>query len=74
MARIFLAQGISEITRPPGFVLDAEEAEMDIGWAALPDVVEAIFLGQVKNPTLVMGVLALHATICDGRLDGLRPA
>ena len=66
--RIFLARDLEAIARPEGFRLEAEEAEMDTGWVPVGDLVEAIYAGEVMNPTLVAGVLALQLALVTGRL------
>ncbi len=50
--RVFLAQGLAPVPAPDGFVLEAEEADMAVGWADLDDLVEAIKAGRVMNPTI----------------------
>ena len=72
--RLYLARGLSRVERPEDFVLEGEEAEMEIGWASVDDLVDAIFAGRISNPTIVTGVLALKTAIETGRLDTLRPA
>lgn len=72
--RIFLARDLAHVGRPDGFVLDHEEADMEICWVALSDLVDAVFAGQVQSPTMVTGVLALEAARKGGRLDALRRA
>jgi ADP-ribose pyrophosphatase len=72
LARIFLARGLEEVSRPEGFLLEGEEAEMEIGWADLDDLLDAIFHGKLRNPTLAMGVLALKTAMETHRLDNLR--
>jgi ADP-ribose pyrophosphatase len=70
--RLFLARELSEVPRPEGFLLEGEEADMTIHWVGVHEIVDAIFSGKVMNPTLVTGVLALHAALLDGRIDHLR--
>ncbi|GAB3716372.1 NUDIX domain-containing protein [Mariniluteicoccus flavus] len=70
--RIFLATGLREAPRPDGFVLEGEEAHMDVQRVPVDDLVDAILAGRVQNPLLVSGVLALRAA--GDRLDTLRPA
>lgn len=70
--RIYLARGLSHVGRPAGFVLDHEEADMEVCWVALADLVEAVFAGRVQSPTMVTGVLALEAARLAERLDTLR--
>lgn len=70
--RIFLAQQLSLVPRPQDFQLEGEEADMEIGWANLDDLVEAIYAGKIMNPTLVSGVMALKTAQVTGREDRLR--
>lgn len=70
--RVFLARGLSEAPRPDGFVLEGEEADMEVCLVPLEDLVAAIFAGRVQNPTLVVGVLAAHTALRTGRLTELR--
>jgi ADP-ribose pyrophosphatase len=70
--RIYLARDLSPTSRPEGFVLEGEEAEMGLGWADLAETVEGILAGRLQCPTLVAGALALWAA--RDRLDDLRPA
>lgn len=70
--RVFLARGLSEAPRPDGFVLEGEEADMEVCLVPLEDLVAAIFAGRVQNPTLVVGVLAAHTALRTGRLTQLR--
>lgn len=72
--RIYLARGLSAAPAPDGFVADHEEADMEVCWAAREDLVAAVLAGQLQNPTMVAGVLALETARLSGRLDGLRPA
>lgn len=72
--RVYLARDLSDVGRPDGFEPEGEEAEMDVCWAARSDLVDAIYAGQVQNPTMVSGVLALEAARLGGRLDALRTA
>lgn len=70
--RVFLARGLTKVGRPDGFELAGEEAHMELRWAPLSELVSAIYAGAVQNPTMVMGTLALHGALLDGRLDSLR--
>lgn len=70
--RVFLARQLSPAPRPDGFVADAEEADMDVAWIHVDDVVDAIFDGRIGNPTMVAGALALQTALRDGRLGQLR--
>ncbi len=71
--RIFLARDLSAAPVPDGFVADHEEADMEVCWAARADLVDAVFAGQLQNPTMVAGVLALETARLAGKLDELRP-
>lgn len=72
--RVFLARDLSPAPAPDGFVADHEEADMEVCWAARAELVDAVFAGQLQNPTMVAGVLALETARLSGRLDALRPA
>ncbi|HEY5785709.1 MAG TPA: NUDIX hydrolase [Microlunatus sp.] len=56
--RVYLARDLRPADAPDGFVREGEEAEMELSWAPLPDLVEAVLAGSLHNPTLVSGVLA----------------
>jgi ADP-ribose pyrophosphatase len=70
--RIFLARGLSRVDRPDDFVVEHEEADMDVCLVGLDDLVEAIFAGRIQNPTMVVGALAAHTAIRTGRVEKLR--
>ncbi|QIK73669.1 NUDIX hydrolase [Propioniciclava coleopterorum] len=70
--RVFLARGLADAPRPEGFVLEGEEADMEVCLVPLDDLVAAVFAGRVQNPTLVVGVLAAHAALRSGREADLR--
>jgi len=59
--RIFLARDLRAVDAPQGFVKEGEEAEMELSWASLTDLVEAVLAGDLHNPTMVSGVLAAWA-------------
>jgi len=56
--RIYLARDLDAVDAPDGFLLEGEEAHMDIVWAPLPDLVDAVLAGRLHSPSLVAGVLA----------------
>lgn len=58
---IFLARDLHPVAAPDGFVKAGEEAELELTWAPLDDLVHAVLAGELHNPTLVSGVLATHA-------------
>ena len=70
--RVFLARDLRPAARPDGFVVEHEEADMDVVLVALADLVEAIYAGRVQNPTMVVGALAAWGALRDGRLPDLR--
>jgi 8-oxo-dGTP pyrophosphatase MutT (NUDIX family) len=59
--RIYLARDLSSTSAPDGFVREGEEADMDVVWAPLGDLVDAVLAGRLHNPSLVSGVLAAEA-------------
>ena len=72
--RVYLARGLSHVGRPDGFVIEHEEADMEVCLVALDDLVDAIYAGRVQNPTMVVGALAAYAALRTGRVDALRTA
>lgn len=72
--RIFLARSLTPVARPEGFELEGEEADMSIGWAGLDDVVEGIYAGRLRNPTIVSGIMTLKAALLSNRVESLRRA
>lgn len=59
---VYLATGVTSVTdreNPAGsFERVEEEREIETGWFALSEVREAIQSGDLRSPTLVLGVLA----------------
>jgi 8-oxo-dGTP pyrophosphatase MutT (NUDIX family) len=73
--RLYLARDLQPVEAPEGFVKAGEEAEMELSWAALPDLVDAVLSGDLHNPTMVSGVLAAWAAqLRDDDFASLRPA
>jgi len=72
--RIYLARDLLSADPPVGFLADGEEAEMDIVWAGLDDLVDAVLAGDVSNPSLVSGVLATWVAAQRDGFDALRAA
>ena len=56
--RVYLARDLHPAEAPAGFVKEGEEAEMELSWATLIDLVDAVLDGDLHNPTMVSGVLA----------------
>ncbi|GAA1988125.1 NUDIX domain-containing protein [Kitasatospora viridis] len=71
--RIFLA---TELGEAEGERFDAHGEELEIETARVPlaELVELVLAGELHNPTLVSGVLALSAALAGAGPDGLRPA
>lgn len=57
--RVFLACGLSEVTRPPG--ADDEEADLEIHRVPLGDAVRRVLAGEIVNSSTAAGLLAAHA-------------
>ncbi len=70
--RIFLARGLTPAARPEGFVVEGEEAHMDVVLVPLDDLIDAIYAGRVQNPTMVVGALAAYTALRTGRVEALR--
>jgi len=71
--RIYLARDLVPASAPDGFVREGEEADMDVVWASLSDLVDAVLAGQLHSPSLISGVLAAEASRQRGWAS-LRPA
>jgi 8-oxo-dGTP pyrophosphatase MutT (NUDIX family) len=71
--RIYLARKLtlSDAERHPG---EHEEADMPLAWVPLDTLVARVIAGELHNPLLVMGALALRAALEAGQLENLRPA
>jgi ADP-ribose pyrophosphatase len=72
--RIYLARDLEPVDHPEDFIHEGEEAHMDIVWASLDDLVEAILDGRLHNPTVVSGVLATWTARQRDGFRSLRPA
>lgn len=71
--RIFLARGLHPVPDADRFQGEHEEADLEVAFAALDDVVEAALAGRLHNPIVVMGSLAA-ARRRDAGWTGLRAA
>jgi ADP-ribose pyrophosphatase len=58
LVQIYLAEGLSEVERPHGFVVEHEEADMTLGRVPLADAVQRVFDGDIRNSSAVAGILA----------------
>jgi ADP-ribose pyrophosphatase len=56
--RIFLARDVSAV---PAFERSEEEADIEVRWVPLDDVVDAVLARRVQSPSLVVGALAAVA-------------
>lgn len=73
--RVYLARDLQPVDAPEGFVKEGEEAEMELSWAGLGDLVDAVLAGDLHNPTMISGVLATWAAQQRGDdFASLRPA
>lgn len=70
--RIFLARELSAAEEV--YERLHEEADMEVVWAPLADVVRAVLAGDLHNPVLVMGALAAWTALHSDGFDSLRPA
>ena len=61
--RLFLAHDLAPVDAPDGFVKEGEEIEIELSWAALDDLVDAVLAGELHNPTMVSGVLAARLVL-----------
>jgi ADP-ribose pyrophosphatase len=71
LVHIFLAEELSPVDRPEGFVVEHEEADMTIDRVPLADAVQRVFDGDIRNSSAVAGVLA--AAQLRARRPRLRP-
>ncbi|PPH23539.1 NUDIX domain-containing protein [Rathayibacter toxicus] len=59
MIRVYLARGL--FATDSAFDREAEEADMQVRWVALDDVVEAVLARRLRNPSLTIAALAASA-------------
>jgi 8-oxo-dGTP pyrophosphatase MutT (NUDIX family) len=57
--RVFLARGLT--ATDGAFARTEEEADIEIRWTSLDEVVEAALAGRIGNAILIVGALAAHA-------------
>ncbi|MEU3916107.1 MULTISPECIES: NUDIX hydrolase [unclassified Streptomyces] len=73
--RIFLARDVSDADGERYEDASSEEADMRVEWVERSALVRGVLAGELGNPALVTGVLALTAALAsEGGLDALRPA
>ena len=55
---LYLAEGLSSVDRPEGFVVEHEEADMTVERVPLAEAVQWVFDGTIRNSLAAIGVLA----------------
>jgi ADP-ribose pyrophosphatase len=58
LVHVFLAEELSPVDRPDGFVVEHEEADMTIDRVPLADAVQRVFDGDIRNSSALAGILA----------------
>jgi ADP-ribose pyrophosphatase len=69
---VYLAEDLTDVERPDGFVVEHEEADMTLDRVPLADAVQRVFDGDVRNASAVIGLLAAAQYRATG--PRLRPA
>ena len=55
---VYLAEELTDVERPEGFVVEHEELDMTVERVPLEDAVQQVFDGDIRNACAVIGVLA----------------
>ena len=55
---VYLAEELSDVERPEGFVVEHEELDMAVERIPLDDAVQRVFDGDIRNASAVIGLLA----------------
>ncbi|MGW4384090.1 NUDIX domain-containing protein [Kitasatospora sp. NPDC004531] len=71
--RLFLATDLAE-AEGERYAAHGEELELETAWVPLEQLVDLVLAGELHNPTLVTGTLALHTALSRGGVGSLRPA
>ncbi|MET3987818.1 NUDIX hydrolase [Streptomyces sp. PvR034] len=71
--RIFLARDLAE-SQEKRYAGSDEEADMELVRVPVGELVRGVLAGELANPGLVTGVLALSAALSGGGVGSLRPA
>jgi len=58
MVLAYLAEDLSDVDRPEGFVVEHEELDMTLERVPLADAVQRVFDGDIRNASTVIGLLA----------------
>lgn len=69
--RLFLARGLSEADGER-YAAHAEEADLEVAWAPLDELVRLALAGELHNPTLVTGAFAAATARTHPGFDNLR--
>ncbi|SOD97246.1 NUDIX domain-containing protein [Blastococcus haudaquaticus] len=72
LVEVYLAEELTDVARPDGFVVEHEEADMTVERVPLADAVQRVFDGDIRNSSAVAGVLAAAQARSGSRR--LRPA
>lgn len=72
--RVYLARNLEHVPDGDRHVGHAEEADMPVVWAPLPDVVAAILAGRLHNAVLCLAALAAWTARNGAGYESLRPA
>lgn len=59
--RVFLARGLTEVSRPD--LGDDEESELELRWTPLAEAVAMVLAGEIVNVITVAGILAAQAVL-----------
>jgi ADP-ribose pyrophosphatase len=55
---VYLAEGLTEVPLPEGFVVEHEELDMTVERVPLADAVQQVFDGTIRNSLAIIGILA----------------
>ncbi|MDT0277137.1 NUDIX hydrolase [Blastococcus goldschmidtiae] len=58
MVLVYLAEGLTEVTRPDGFTVEHEELDLTVERVPLADAVQRVYDGDIRNAAAVVGLLA----------------
>ena len=58
LVEVYLAEDLTDVARPDGFVVEHEEADMTVERVPLADAVQRVLDGDIRNSSAVAGVLA----------------
>ena len=55
---VYLAEGLSDVSRPDGFTVEHEESDLTVERVPLAEAVQRVFDGGIRNGAAVIGLLA----------------